>query len=228
MKPSTFLRIFDRYPLKLDYKGGMIEFRPSWIFVTSNVGLHEQFPAYPDQTSIWRRFDHVIFASHPKVWLHCSIAHPFGKIPKNHVLRSWVMKAMFFLKPFGTLSMIPSVLLLSVRGIVLCLLVVLGVNLGTLRIVVSFSHCLGASGMGLVRCMIGGMGPIRFLTEIGMLLIGFILQVRSLRKWPFMDAVAPSILVVLTTGALALIARTPMAVASWLAVATFGVLELFR
>lgn len=49
-KPEFLLRLVDRYPLLLPYKGGMTQMRGHMVVMTSNLTLREMFPQLDDVT----------------------------------------------------------------------------------------------------------------------------------------------------------------------------------
>lgn len=53
---SFFLQFIDRYPLRLPVKGGFTHMGKALIIITSNIPLSDQYPLYPDQHAITRRF----------------------------------------------------------------------------------------------------------------------------------------------------------------------------
>ncbi len=59
-KFSFLLQLLDEYPVYIPYKGGHCPFSSPIIIITSNIGLHEQYPKIPDQVALWRRFKRVV------------------------------------------------------------------------------------------------------------------------------------------------------------------------
>lgn len=56
--PYTYLlKLLDRYPMKVEYKGGITEFRSKWIFITSNLSPREWYPSKVDMTPLLRRLN---------------------------------------------------------------------------------------------------------------------------------------------------------------------------
>ena len=61
MKPTMMLRMVDRYPLMLPVKGGFCQFKPSWIFFTSNLEMRRVVDCdYITETAIRRRINEYI------------------------------------------------------------------------------------------------------------------------------------------------------------------------
>lgn len=58
--PVTFLlRLLDRYPMILPTKGGHVHMGNCSIYITSNIPLEQQYPNYPDQAALRRRFKEI-------------------------------------------------------------------------------------------------------------------------------------------------------------------------
>lgn len=53
---TFFLQFIDRYPMQLPTKGGFVDMGKALIIITSNIPLGEQYPQYPTQEAITRRF----------------------------------------------------------------------------------------------------------------------------------------------------------------------------
>lgn len=59
---SFLLRVCDEYPLKVQYKGGMVEFKPIRIFFTSNHPPSRWYKNFTDEQlqPLWRRIDWIV------------------------------------------------------------------------------------------------------------------------------------------------------------------------
>ncbi len=58
--PVTFLlRLLDRYPMQLPVKGSHVNMGKVAIYITSNIPLEQQYPNYPDQGALRRRFTEI-------------------------------------------------------------------------------------------------------------------------------------------------------------------------
>lgn len=57
IKMDQMLRIMDRYPMKVEYKGGNTEFRSKRIIITTNIESRCWYPGVDDRTMLWRRFE---------------------------------------------------------------------------------------------------------------------------------------------------------------------------
>lgn len=44
MKPGVILRLVDRYPTRMPVKGGFCQWKPTWIFLTSNLAIDSVVP----------------------------------------------------------------------------------------------------------------------------------------------------------------------------------------
>lgn len=78
-KIHFLLKLLDRYPLSAPVKGAHVNFSSSTVFITSNIGLHEQYSNCPPeaQRALWRRFKHVVRCDE-SVWTLCSYDNPTG------------------------------------------------------------------------------------------------------------------------------------------------------
>ncbi len=60
--PATFfLNLLDRYPMLLPVKGAFVKIGKAVIIVTSNYPLEAQYPDYPDQNALRRRFTQIVY-----------------------------------------------------------------------------------------------------------------------------------------------------------------------
>lgn len=58
--PVTFLlRLIDRYPMTLPVKSAFVNIAKVDIYITSNIPLEQQYPNYPDQNALRRRFTEI-------------------------------------------------------------------------------------------------------------------------------------------------------------------------
>lgn len=78
-KFSFLLQLLDRYPIYVPYKGGFLPFTCPTIIITSNIGLHDQYPNIPDALALWRRFRRVVRCLDNR-WLLCTSNNPLGII----------------------------------------------------------------------------------------------------------------------------------------------------
>ncbi len=76
-KFSFLLQLLDRYHIYVPYKGGFLPFNAPTIVITSNIGLHEQYPNIPDTLALWRRFRRVVRCFDDK-WVICTSSNPLG------------------------------------------------------------------------------------------------------------------------------------------------------
>lgn len=63
------LRLLDRYPLQVEVKGGMRQFRSKRIYITSNKSIEEWYPNVKDKTALLRRIEFVFVNEVPPVLL---------------------------------------------------------------------------------------------------------------------------------------------------------------
>lgn len=79
---TFLLQLLDRYPFQVPVKGAFRPFNTPVIILTSNIGLHEQYPNMPAVAALWRRFNHVI-RCFDDYWIECTITNPLGLLLCN-------------------------------------------------------------------------------------------------------------------------------------------------
>lgn len=57
---SVLLRLLDRYPVRVEIKGGSVEFTPRYIFITSPFSPRETYPGVEDVGQLLRRLDFLL------------------------------------------------------------------------------------------------------------------------------------------------------------------------
>lgn len=57
IKMDQMLQIMDRYPMKVEFKGGNTEFRSKHIVITTNICPRQWYPGVDDRTMLWRRLE---------------------------------------------------------------------------------------------------------------------------------------------------------------------------
>lgn len=53
------LRLFDRYPMSIEFKGGVTEFRSKTVIITTNIDPDSWYPLHPDRAALTRRISQV-------------------------------------------------------------------------------------------------------------------------------------------------------------------------
>lgn len=63
---QLLLRVLDRYPLRLPFKGGFVVAAFTTVIITSNAYLHDQYPTFKEKQRepLYRRIHRVIHADH--------------------------------------------------------------------------------------------------------------------------------------------------------------------
>lgn len=74
-KATFLLQLLDRYPIQVPIKGGHVNFNSNVIVITSNIPLDQQYPNYPDQKALWRRFRRVVHCLDDQCWIPVSQPH---------------------------------------------------------------------------------------------------------------------------------------------------------
>lgn len=69
MPVSTFLRLFDKYPLQVPIKGGFVPWNPETVYITTNVNPASFYSKCPEQTyqAVQRRLTQVSELSQPYI-----------------------------------------------------------------------------------------------------------------------------------------------------------------
>ncbi len=57
IKMDEMLRITDRYPMVIEYKGGNTQFRSKRLIITTNIEPRGWYPNVDDRTMLWRRLE---------------------------------------------------------------------------------------------------------------------------------------------------------------------------
>jgi hypothetical protein len=58
---GVFLQLLDKYPIKVEVKGGMPEFVAKKVWITSNLAPYELYPNVTDKSHLYRRLDGCVW-----------------------------------------------------------------------------------------------------------------------------------------------------------------------
>lgn len=88
IKYDTMLRLCDRYPCRVEIKGGTVEFVPNTIFITTNLHPSDIYKEIEERDAFWRR---VSFIFHMESENICYLSDRYGNrsgenIPTNGIL----------------------------------------------------------------------------------------------------------------------------------------------
>lgn len=72
------LKLLDRYPIRVEVKGGFVHFNSPYIYLTSNSSLDQQYPNMPDPHALWRRIKYVIRYNMNQTCNRCHEHNPQG------------------------------------------------------------------------------------------------------------------------------------------------------
>ncbi|AGS47835.1 replication-associated protein [Farfantepenaeus duorarum circovirus] len=68
LRYSFLLQLLDRYPLRVESKGGVVQFVGRRIFITSNAHPNQWYPNVKDTAAMFRRFTRIYHCDKSRFW----------------------------------------------------------------------------------------------------------------------------------------------------------------